>query len=69
MLHRGEVFLKKLAEARGKVAKLAAPFIVDGSVILTHSKSRVVFQAMKEAADANKRFQVYVTISAPDSSG
>jgi hypothetical protein len=32
MLHRGQLFLKKLMEARGKVAKLASSFIVDGSV-------------------------------------
>ncbi|XP_066997961.1 translation initiation factor eIF2B subunit alpha [Anabrus simplex] len=69
MLHRGEVFLKKLMEARGKVAKLASPFIIDGSRILTHSKSRNVLEAMKEAAKAHKRFEVYVTTSCPDSSG
>ncbi|KAJ9577626.1 hypothetical protein L9F63_005813 [Diploptera punctata] len=69
MLHRGQLFLKKLMEARGKVAKAAAGFIVDGCRVLTHSKSRVVLHAMKEAARANKRFQVFVTLSSPDSSG
>nr|CAD7573893.1 unnamed protein product [Timema californicum] len=69
MLHRGQLFLKKLMEARRKVAKLAADFIVDGCRVLTHSRSRVVLLAMKEAAKANKRFEVYVTRSSPDSSG
>ncbi|PNF23221.1 Translation initiation factor eIF-2B subunit alpha [Cryptotermes secundus] len=69
MLHRGQLFLKKLMEARGKVAKLASSFIVDGSRVLIHSKSRVVLHAMKEAARANKRFEVYVTMSSPDNSG
>lgn len=69
MLHRGQLFLKKLMEARGKVAKLASSFIVDGSRILIHSKSRVVLHAMKEAAQANKRFEVYITLSSPDNSG
>uniref|UniRef100_A0A0V0GBY8 Translation initiation factor eIF2B subunit alpha n=1 Tax=Triatoma dimidiata TaxID=72491 RepID=A0A0V0GBY8_TRIDM len=69
MLHRGEVFLNKLKEARGKVAKLGSSFIVDGSKVLTHSKSRVVFETFKEASKANKRFHVYVTRSSPDSSG
>ena len=32
MLHRGELFLRKLKEARGKVSKSAVGFIVDGSV-------------------------------------
>ncbi|KAK3909424.1 Galactokinase [Frankliniella fusca] len=69
MLIRGELFLNKLKEARDKVGKMAAPFIVDGCKILTHSKSRVVLQTMKEAARANKRFTVYVTHSSPDESG
>lgn len=69
MLHRGNVFYAKLVAARGKVAKLAAHFITDGSRILTHSKSRVVFQALKEAAAHNKIFEVYVTSSSPDNSG
>lgn len=32
MLNRGHVFLKKLDEARGKIVKLAANFIEDGTV-------------------------------------
>lgn len=97
MLDRGKVFYEKLVAARGKVAKVAAHFITDGSVritnhkysqehiknifsitlyclifyqiILTHSKSRVVLQAMKEAAASNKTFEVYVTSSSPDNNG
>ncbi|KAK9504265.1 hypothetical protein O3M35_010639 [Rhynocoris fuscipes] len=69
MLHRGEVFLNKLKEARGKVAKLGSSFIVDGSKVLTHSKSRVALETFKVASKAGKRFQVYVTSSLPDSSG
>lgn len=69
MLERGLIFLKKLDDARGKIVKLSTPFINDGSRILTHSRSRVVLQTLKEAAKLNKRFHVYVTISAPDNSG
>ncbi|XP_008486746.1 translation initiation factor eIF-2B subunit alpha-like [Diaphorina citri] len=61
MVHRGQVFLKKLTLARGKVAKLAAPFIVDGSKILVHSMSRVILETIREANRSNKRFQVFVT--------
>lgn len=32
MLDRGKVFLKKLTEARNKVAKITLPFFVDGTV-------------------------------------
>ncbi|XP_043474606.1 translation initiation factor eIF-2B subunit alpha [Leptopilina heterotoma] len=69
MLHRGKIFYKKLVAARGKVAKHAVRFISDGSKILTHSKSRVVLETMKEAAQNSKSFEVYVTNSAPDNSG
>ncbi|KAK6644410.1 hypothetical protein RUM43_000677 [Polyplax serrata] len=69
MLERGKLFFEKLNGARDKVAKLASAFITDGSKILTHSKSRVVLQAMKEAVNTNKRFEVFVTTSAPDNSG
>ncbi|CAB3235444.1 unnamed protein product [Arctia plantaginis] len=69
MLQRGHIFLNELLEARGKVAKQAMAFIRDGCKILTHSLSRVVLQAMSEAAKTNKRFKVYVTMSCPDNSG
>ncbi|XP_024938357.1 translation initiation factor eIF-2B subunit alpha isoform X2 [Cephus cinctus] len=69
MIYRGKVFYEKLVAARGKVARVAANFINDGSKILTHSKSRVVLQAMKEAVANKKIFEVYVTASSPDNSG
>ncbi|XP_046391998.1 translation initiation factor eIF-2B subunit alpha [Ischnura elegans] len=69
MLNRGKLFLKKLMQAKGKVAQLASSFIIDGYRVLTHSKSRVVLQALKEAALQNKRFEVYVTHSTLDNSG
>ncbi|XP_076766297.1 eukaryotic translation initiation factor 2B subunit alpha isoform X3 [Xylocopa sonorina] len=42
---------------------------LDTPKILTHSKSRVVLQALKEAVKSNKIFEVYVTCSSPDNSG
>ncbi|CAH2006304.1 unnamed protein product [Acanthoscelides obtectus] len=69
MLDRGHLFIKKLDEARGKIVKLASKFIEDGSKVLTHSRSRVVLQALRKAHKQNKRFEVFVTISAPDNSG
>ena len=32
MMERGEQFSRKLMESRPKIAKLAAPFLADGSV-------------------------------------
>ncbi|XP_013794345.1 translation initiation factor eIF-2B subunit alpha-like [Limulus polyphemus] len=67
--NRGKQFLEKLGFARPKIAKLGHPFILDGSIILTHSYSRVVLDTLLEAAKAKKRFQVYVTESCPDNAG
>jgi len=61
MIHRGNIFLQKLQEARKVIAKQSAQFITDGCRILTHSRSRVVLEALKLAANSNKRFHVYVT--------
>ncbi|KAF5305506.1 hypothetical protein FQA39_LY01597 [Lamprigera yunnana] len=69
MLTRGNLFLKKLLEAKSKIVKLGTQFIVDGSKILTHSKSRVVLHTLTEAAKQNRNFEVFVTKSAPDDSG
>ncbi|GBP14994.1 Translation initiation factor eIF-2B subunit alpha [Eumeta japonica] len=69
MMERGKIFVNRLQKARGKVAEEALPFISDGCKILTHSRSRVVLQAMLEAAKANLRFKVFVTMSGPDNSG
>lgn len=69
MMKRGLQFLQKLGEARGKIVKLASQFIQDGCRVLTHSRSRVVLHTLKEAAKMGKRFEVYVTKSAPDNSG
>ena len=37
--------------------------------ILTHSRSRVVLKLLKAAAEQKRRFNVFVTVSAPDQSG
>lgn len=69
MLDRGENFLKKLRGARGKIARRASQFIINGSNVLTHSRSRVVLSTFVEAAKENKNFHVYVTQSSSDNSG
>ncbi|XP_064620527.1 translation initiation factor eIF2B subunit alpha-like [Lineus longissimus] len=69
LVERGKVFLNKVSRSRRKIAKIGIPFIRDGTTILTHSKSRVVLELFKEAAAANKRFNVYLTESMPDKSG
>ncbi|KAJ8042791.1 Translation initiation factor eIF-2B subunit alpha [Holothuria leucospilota] len=69
LVERGNMYLKNVAGARDKIARLGHPFIRDGASILTHSHSRVVLKVLLEAARAKKRFKVYVTESNPDRSG
>ncbi|XP_067684031.1 translation initiation factor eIF2B subunit alpha-like [Haliotis asinina] len=69
LVQRGNMFLQKVASSRQKIAKITHPFITDGSTILTHSRSRVVLQVLRDAAAARRRFKVYVTESLPDKSG
>ncbi|KXJ29025.1 translation initiation factor eIF-2B subunit alpha [Exaiptasia diaphana] len=69
LIERGQLFLKRAADARAKIAKLSDSFIKDGATILTHSRSRVVIEILKSAAKQKKRFNVFITESAPDKSG
>lgn len=68
LVERGEFFLQQAENSRQKIAQLSQKFIQNGSVILTHSMSRVVVQLLLEAAK-NKTFSVYVTESMPNSRG
>ena len=52
-----------------KVAKTGQTFISDGSTVLVHSSSRVVFYTLLEALKAKKRLTVFVTESSPSKSG
>jgi len=45
MIGRGKVFYEKLVAARGKVAKVAAHFITDGSVSI---KKNRIFQLISD---------------------
>jgi translation initiation factor eIF-2B subunit alpha len=42
MLGRGKVFYEKLVAARGKVAKVAAHFITDGSVSININNKKII---------------------------
>ncbi|XP_022803696.1 translation initiation factor eIF-2B subunit alpha-like [Stylophora pistillata] len=69
LVERGQLYLKRAASARKRIAKLCDAFIKDGATILTHSRSRVVLEIFKMATEQKKRFNVFVTESAPDKSG
>ena len=69
LVERGLLFLNEAVNSRKKIACLSQQFIKDGSVILTHAKSKVVIQLLIEASLQNKRFTVYCTESMPNKQG
>ncbi|CAF1911531.1 unnamed protein product [Rotaria magnacalcarata] len=68
LIERGQVFLNRALLSRQRISELSKEFIVGGSVILTHSYSRVVLALLKYASEFT-RFKVYVTQSEPDKNG
>uniref|UniRef100_A0AC35TXD2 EIF-2B GDP-GTP exchange factor subunit alpha n=1 Tax=Rhabditophanes sp. KR3021 TaxID=114890 RepID=A0AC35TXD2_9BILA len=67
--HRAKLFSDRVELSRSLIGKYAAPYIVDDMKILTHSFSKVVFEALETAAKQGKEFKVFVTESMPDASG
>ena len=69
VVERGKFFVERAKQARTFIAKKAEFFIRDGSTILSHSRSSVVFSVLKHAADQGKRFNVIVTQTEPHKNG
>ena len=69
LVERGTNFRRQCAGARDRISRHGHPFIRDGATVLTHSRSRVVADLLKRAAENAKRIRVFVTQSAPDDSG
>ncbi|EJT96624.1 nagb/rpia/CoA transferase-like protein [Dacryopinax primogenitus] len=70
IVEQGRAYVNQLpTESRSKISKFALGFIQDDAVILTHSYSRVVMQALLAAHRARKRISVYVTEARPRSLG
>ncbi|CAF0732928.1 unnamed protein product [Rotaria sordida] len=67
LIERGQVFLDRALSSRQRISEYSQEFIVDGSIILTHSYSRVVL-ALLAYASKFTRFKVFVTESQPDKS-
>ncbi|KAI0006008.1 nagb/rpia/CoA transferase-like protein [Russula compacta] len=64
IVHQGESYTSHAVKFRSKIAELTLGFIKDDSVILTHSYSRVITQALLHA-HTRKRISVYVTEARP----
>ncbi|TFK29913.1 nagb/rpia/CoA transferase-like protein [Coprinopsis marcescibilis] len=65
LVSHGQKYAAEALTYRQKIAELSLGFITDGSVILTHSYSRVVIQALLLAHKSNKRISVFVTEARP----
>ncbi|KAF8921334.1 hypothetical protein CPB85DRAFT_1210285, partial [Mucidula mucida] len=64
LIRQGHQYVTEALTYRDKIAQLAFDFIKDGSVILTHSYSRVVMQTLLWA-HKRKRISVFVTEARP----
>jgi len=64
LIRQGQNYAAEAVTYRKKIAELAFGFIKDGSVILTHSYSRVVMHALL-LAHKRKRISVFVTEARP----
>lgn len=64
LIQQGQQYAAEALTYRKKIAELAVGFIKDGSVILTHSYSRVVMQTLLLAHE-RKRISVFVTEARP----
>ncbi|KAF5380954.1 hypothetical protein D9615_003929 [Tricholomella constricta] len=64
LVRQGQQYAAEALAYRKKIAELAVGFIKDGSLILTHSYSRVVMQTLLLAHE-RKRISVFVTEARP----
>ena len=70
VLERGERFAEFSLAARDRISSVGGPFIREGSVVLTHGRSRVVESLLLRAALVErKRFRVMVLEGRPDAAG
>lgn len=68
IIERGETLARTTVEARSKIAKIGAPFVEAGGVVLTTGFSRVVV-ALLLAAARTRHFSVMVAESHPEGEG
>lgn len=70
VLERGERFAELSTQARDRIASVGSPFVREGSVVLTHGRSKVVEALLLRAALVEKRrFRVIVLEGRPDAGG
>ena len=70
VLERGERFAEFSTRSRSRIAMVGSPFVREGSVVLTHGRSKVVEALLLRAAVVEKkRFRVIVLEGRPDAGG
>ena len=70
VLERGERFAEFSTRSRSRIATVGSPFVREGSVVLTHGRSKVVEALLLRAAVVEKkRFRVIVLEGRPDAGG
>ncbi len=60
-----DAVVSRVDSAKTLAAEHAAAFLEDGATLLTHDYSSTVLEALEQATEAGKRFEVYVTEARP----
>ncbi|AXR78539.1 translation initiation factor eIF-2B [Natrarchaeobaculum sulfurireducens] len=60
-----DAVVSRVESAKALAAEHAAAFLEDGATLLTHDYSSTVLEALEQATEAGKRFEVYVTEARP----
>ena len=60
-----DAVVSRVESAKTLAAEHAAAFLEDGATLLTHDYSSTVLEALEQATEAGKRFEVYVTEARP----
>ena len=70
LVNRGNFFAEHLVNSRQQICQYCLRFIHNGSVILIHSHSQVVYEVLRYAVkNGNKKFECIVTESQPNKEG
>lgn len=66
---RGSLFIERVGQSRSLICNYSKPFFRSNMNVMTHSYSKVVFEALYVAHKAGVQMHIWVTESQPDASG
>ena len=65
LAQKADEFIRNSKDAVKRIGEIGARRILDGDTVMTHCNSRAVFEILRHAHKAGKRFDVYITETRP----